>query len=699
MEVYDDRPVSVYDNLKTTPNSIHTSTPKAVKRGNNTVPSPAASPLPTRRATAAAAATTTGGTTAANRATSSPIYADIAFKFNDNNQQLTNQQSQQPHQRQQQQQQQTLPRLTQQYVQQSAALPVASNFTDQAPTTTATTQNFATNTTLPTQNSNNSTNNYTNSSNQRLIQANASITLPAPTPAPASALAAAPAPIKAIATATPAAMSTTTAASTVAAPRNASPAQRPLSQHSQSELYEASQSIAAVKAALNDAKSKFFGLNGYAQDHPHNNTYSANESRPLQQRAAAAPRLLIDNQYPKVQIVTTAPTPPPKSQPKYQNIPENSAIFRNNVETPPELPPKPPVDAVAVPSRMAATTLPTQTDGAVSTTPNSAAFSTSSRQSNTPSPSPSAPSDAAKVSLSSSHAAYKQIPLNDIDTTQPSQAVYMSTTVPQNIKGSKIAGRHTPTRNSLRHSRMLVVNNKTYPATQYPNPMSFKYPNLARWLLILEIIVGLLISFLAIWIFCLAPNTAIQYNPYWSGLVLLLAGILGLVLVRYQRIKRHKVRENCFKFLRADSYLLALLAVLLCCVAVFCAALHYARLCADDTHCAPTNILLEHGSCTCIFNANEDELTAPTNSSAAQVANGLLDEEVVPEHYNDQSYKVEYRDLSCKELRGEWITILILSMALNTIGFLLAFAYTVLLFCCRHSAKRPFYTSVHTSTF
>lgn len=34
----------------------------------------------------------------------------------------------------------------------------------------------------------------------------------------------------------------------------------------------------------------------------------------------------------------------------------------------------------------------------------------------------------------------------------------MSTTVPQNIKGSNIAGRHTPTRTSLRHSRMIVVN-------------------------------------------------------------------------------------------------------------------------------------------------------------------------------------------------------------------------------------------------
>lgn len=32
------------------------------------------------------------------------------------------------------------------------------------------------------------------------------------------------------------------------------------------------------------------------------------------------------------------------------------------------------------------------------------------------------------------------------------------TTVPQNIKSNKIMGRHTPTRNSLRHSRMLVIN-------------------------------------------------------------------------------------------------------------------------------------------------------------------------------------------------------------------------------------------------
>lgn len=37
------------------------------------------------------------------------------------------------------------------------------------------------------------------------------------------------------------------------------------------------------------------------------------------------------------------------------------------------------------------------------------------------------------------------------------QTVYLATTVPQNIKGNKIMGRHTPTRSSLRHSRMLVI--------------------------------------------------------------------------------------------------------------------------------------------------------------------------------------------------------------------------------------------------
>jgi hypothetical protein len=36
----------------------------------------------------------------------------------------------------------------------------------------------------------------------------------------------------------------------------------------------------------------------------------------------------------------------------------------------------------------------------------------------------------------------------------------MSTTVPQNLKGQNIMGRHKPTRQSLRHSRMIVTTTK-----------------------------------------------------------------------------------------------------------------------------------------------------------------------------------------------------------------------------------------------
>lgn len=40
----------------------------------------------------------------------------------------------------------------------------------------------------------------------------------------------------------------------------------------------------------------------------------------------------------------------------------------------------------------------------------------------------------------------------------PSQAHCLVTTVPQNIAAPNIASKHTPTRNSLRHSRMIALN-------------------------------------------------------------------------------------------------------------------------------------------------------------------------------------------------------------------------------------------------
>ena len=60
---------------------------------------------------------------------------------------------------------------------------------------------------------------------------------------------------------------------------------------------------------------------------------------------------------------------------------------------------------------------------------------------------------------------------------------------------------------------------------QYPNPMGFQQPNLARWLLILQIVIGILLLSLSTWIFFLTPNAPIQDNPYWCGLVVSLLTI------------------------------------------------------------------------------------------------------------------------------------------------------------------------------
>lgn len=177
-----------------------------------------------------------------------------------------------------------------------------------------------------------------------------------------------------------------------------------------SELNETSHSIAAVKAALSDAKSKFFGIHSCE-------TLDVAASPPSERDspAAAMPSVVI------------------KPEPKYQNVPQPTRI---------------PV----LPEASSSPTIVSHRFGAT----------------------------------------YEQIPLSDLDASQPTQvrisststenicllclsqyvaqAVYMSTTVPQNMKGMKIAGRHTPTRNSLRHSRMIVVNNKNHDSKCNPIP-------------------------------------------------------------------------------------------------------------------------------------------------------------------------------------------------------------------------------------
>jgi hypothetical protein len=126
--------------------------------------------------------------------------------------------------------------------------------------------------------------------------------------------------------------------------------------------------------------------------------------------------------------------------------------------------------------------------------------------------------------------------------------VYMSTTVPQSIKGINIMGRHKPTRTSLRHSRMIVINKNFQ--SQHKNSLNIKCAILARIFLILQIIIGVALVTMGLYLLVWAPHTRIKDNPYWSGIMLVLSGILGLYLLSYKRTPLHRLKENFFMFVK-----------------------------------------------------------------------------------------------------------------------------------------------------
>ncbi|KAH8386682.1 hypothetical protein KR093_001957, partial [Drosophila rubida] len=292
---------------------------------------------------------------------------------------------------------------------------------------------------------------------------------------------------------------------------------------------------------------------------------------------------------------------------------------------------------------------------------------------------------------------YEQIPLSDLDIPQPSQvqntrkpptrkftysllpqAVYMSTTVPQNIKGMKIAGRHTPTRNSLRHSRMIVVNNKTRHSIQDSYSAHVRTLNLSRQLLIFQLAIGLLIVCLSVWILILAPHASMLINPYLSGLSLLLASIAGLILLgRSRRADYQRSYHNCRKVLLAESYVFCTLALIFCSLALVCAAIEFAEVASSlasvDGACGPaTSSLLNYRNCSCATETPNEATTASTSGEIESDSVGA----------------------NCQAIGGEWKYILGCSMALNAAGIVATFLYIMIYICCYRSSRKHFNTSI-----
>lgn len=313
------------------------------------------------------------------------------------------------------------------------------------------------------------------------------------------------------------------------------------------------------------------------------------------------------------------------------------------------------------------------------------------------------PSESSKSRPVSSH---RNITIKLPDAGTPSEAVYMTTTVPQNFSknANNLIGRHKPTRNSLRHSRMLVVN-KSIPQ-RYPkgNSLNLKHIRLSRMLMVLEIIVGTILTLVGMTIIVWSPNTQTKDNPYWAGMILTVCGSLFLVLFDFKRRPSNRLRENFFNFLRVNAMVILLLTIFFTMLAFIYALIHTTNLGSEHLRCAPEyRFNVNSSSCVCLIDTrgistkggadlaaselrsvdglDEEPEGGKTNATvefSRQLVSGLdlrrtgemLEEEGV--------IWLEYRDFNCSEVLNMVYYIALTFTILSSLGCLFASSFLVI---------------------
>lgn len=297
--------------------------------------------------------------------------------------------------------------------------------------------------------------------------------------------------------------------------------------------------------------------------------------------------------------------------------------------------------------------------------------------------------------------------LPDVHFASPLQAVYMTTTVPQNFtkNTNTLIGRHKPTRNSLRHSRMLVAN-KTVPQ-RYPrgNSLNLRHVRLSKVLMVLQIVVGLALSLVGLAITIWSPSTQTKDNPYWSGIVLILCGTMFLLLFEFKRGRhmstkgaaahqqqqqqqpahqgQHRWRESCFHFLHVNALVVLLLTIFFTMLAFIYALIHTTNLSSAGLRCGPQfPFNVNTSSCVCTIDTkgtvtpvanSESPYPGPGNGTTSTPDDGVI--------------RLEYRDFSCDEVHGIWYYVTVASTLLNSAGCLLAATFLVIyaIDCMRRS--------------
>ncbi|XP_047115932.1 uncharacterized protein LOC124795896 [Schistocerca piceifrons] len=213
----------------------------------------------------------------------------------------------------------------------------------------------------------------------------------------------------------------------------------------------------------------------------------------------------------------------------------------------------------------------------------------------------------------------------------PSLLPALNTTVPVNVaaRPADLAQRHAPTRSSLRHSRLV---SKAYQQELDPQrPRAYRSRRLACALSGLELLLGLSVCMLALWLLLWAPRMRTRDVPYWSGAPLFLSGLCGLTLAGCPG----DFPGSCIKFFRVVSIILAIQAALSCLVAAILSMMHLILL--HWAQCEPESALST--SCEC---------------------------------HTEMANILRYPDLSCPAVVNVLVLLLVGSCASNLMGCILA---------------------------
>ncbi|XP_065160619.1 uncharacterized protein [Atheta coriaria] len=246
-------------------------------------------------------------------------------------------------------------------------------------------------------------------------------------------------------------------------------------------------------------------------------------------------------------------------------------------------------------------------------------------------------------------------------TKSPTQTISLLTTVPQNITPANIAGRHAPTRHSLRHSRMIVMNRLNTVPTKTTPPM-IRFHKLAKVLVALQFVLGICVCAIAFWIYLFAPNINERDIPYWSGIPLVISGLIGFLLLFCTRRRPKNAFAHSIKIL---SVFLSTVAGVISLIASVFACIHLMGLlfmaCEPQVHL--------NNTCLCTL----------SNSTS------------LPAFIEQQHH---YADLQCHELNNFFVFLMIGSCGANLIGALVALWYVYLHWSSRYLYA---YTKVQTN--